>query len=36
MDHPNILKINEYYQDDQFHYFISDYCIGDDFFPRIK
>ena len=35
MDHPNIHKTHEYYNDSQFHYILSDFCSGGDLFPRI-
>ena len=35
MDHPNLHKTHEYYNDSQFHYILSDFCSGGDLFPRI-
>ena len=36
LDHPNILKINEYYSDDRFHYIITDYYSGGELFQKIS
>lgn len=36
MDHPNIVKVFEHYQDDKYHYLISEYCSGGELFDRIK
>ncbi|CAD8183794.1 unnamed protein product [Paramecium octaurelia] len=36
LDHPNILKINEYYSDDRFHYIITDYYSGGELFSKIQ
>lgn len=32
MDHPNILKIYEFYQDDTNFYIVSEYCDGGELF----
>jgi calcium-dependent protein kinase len=36
MDHPNIVKVFEHYQDEKYHYLISEYCSGGELFDRIK
>eukprot|EP00825_Cyclidium_porcatum_P045113 TRINITY_DN6771_c0_g1_i3.p1 TRINITY_DN6771_c0_g1~~TRINITY_DN6771_c0_g1_i3.p1 ORF type:complete len:455 (+),score=106.20 TRINITY_DN6771_c0_g1_i3:263-1627(+) len=36
IDHPNIVKVFEHYQDDKYHYLISEYCSGGELFERIK
>ncbi|CAD8186340.1 unnamed protein product [Paramecium pentaurelia] len=36
LDHPNILKINEYYSDDRFHYIITDFYSGGELFSKIQ
>jgi len=28
LDHPNILKVYEYYEDDKFFYIVSELCEG--------
>ena len=35
MDHPNIIRAYEFYQDDQFFYIVTDYCQGGELFDRI-
>lgn len=36
LDHPNIVKIYEYYQDDQNVYIIMEYLKGGSLFDRLK
>jgi len=35
LDHPNILKIYEFYQDEQNYYLITEYCSGGELYERI-
>ncbi|MDR3547571.1 MAG: protein kinase [Candidatus Pacebacteria bacterium] len=35
LDHPNILKVYEFYQDEQNYYIIMEYCAGGELFDRI-
>ena len=35
LDHPNILKLYEYYQDDKNYYLITEFCSGGELFDRI-
>lgn len=35
LDHPNILKMYEYFEDDKNYYFVAEYCSGGDLFTRI-
>ena len=35
LDHPNIIKIHEYFQDDLNYYIITEYCAGGELFDRI-
>lgn len=36
IDHPNIVKVFEHFQDEKYHYLISEYCKGGELFERIK
>ena len=36
MDHPNILKLFELYQDETNYYLITEYCNGGELFDKIK
>ncbi|CAD8141750.1 unnamed protein product [Paramecium pentaurelia] len=36
IDHPNIVKLYEMYQDDNSYYLISEYCDGGELFEKIK
>ncbi len=36
LDHPNILKLFELYQDDTNYYLITEYCAGGELFNKIK
>lgn len=36
LDHPNILKLFELYQDDLNYYLITEYCSGGELFSKIK
>lgn len=36
LDHPNILKLFELYQDDLNYYLITEYCSGGELFNKIK
>ncbi|CAD8200199.1 unnamed protein product [Paramecium octaurelia] len=36
IDHPNIVKLYEMYQDDHSYYLISEYCEGGELFEKIK
>ena len=36
LDHPNILKIYEYFEDDTKYYIITDICNGGDIFDEIE
>jgi len=36
IDHPNIVKVFEHFQDEKYHYLVSDYCTGGELFERIK
>ena len=35
LDHPNIIKLHEYYQDELNYYIITEYCSGGELFERI-
>ena len=35
LDHPNIIKLHEYYQDELNYYIITEYCAGGELFERI-
>ena len=35
LDHPNVIKLHEYYQDEQNYYIIMEYCGGGELFERI-
>ena len=35
LDHPNIVKLYELYQDDVNYYLITEYCSGGELFERI-
>lgn len=35
LDHPNILKLNDLYQDDTNYYLITEYCSGGELYKRI-
>jgi calcium-dependent protein kinase len=35
LDHPNILKMYEYFEDDKNYYFVAEYCVGGDLFSKI-
>ena len=35
LDHPNILKLYEFYQDSRNYYLITEYCSGGELFERI-
>lgn len=35
LDHPNILKVYEFYQDKDFLYIVTELCIGGELFDRI-
>ncbi len=35
LDHPNIIKLFEFYQDDSNYYLITEYCTGGELFDRI-
>lgn len=35
LDHPNILKIFEFYQDDENYYLVTEYCSGGELYDRI-
>jgi len=35
LDHPNILKIYEFYQDEQSYYLVTEYCSGGELYDRI-
>lgn len=35
LDHPNILKIFEFYQDESFYYVVTELCSGGELFDRI-
>ncbi|KAL4446120.1 hypothetical protein ABPG74_021659 [Tetrahymena malaccensis] len=36
IDHPCIVKVFEHFQDEKYHYLISEYCTGGELFERIK
>jgi calcium-dependent protein kinase len=36
LDHPNILKIYEFYQDTKYFYIVSEMCTGGELFDRIQ
>ena len=35
IDHPNVVKLYEFYQDTKNYYLITDYCAGGELFDRI-
>lgn len=35
IDHPNIVKVFEHYQDDKYHYLISEFCSGGELFDKV-
>lgn len=35
-DHPNIIKIFEFYQDDRFFYIVTELCTGGELFDKIQ
>jgi len=35
LDHPNIVKVHEYYQDSKFFYIVTEMCTGGELFDRI-
>jgi calcium-dependent protein kinase len=35
LDHPGIIKIYEFYQDQKYFYIVSDLCTGGELFDRI-
>jgi len=35
LDHPNILRLYEFYQDERSYYLITEYCQGGELFDRI-
>jgi calcium-dependent protein kinase len=35
LDHPNIVKLYELYQDEKFYYLITEYLTGGELFDRI-
>jgi calcium-dependent protein kinase len=36
LDHPNILKVYEYFEDDEHYYIVMEYCEGGDIFDKIE
>lgn len=36
LDHPNIVKLYEFYQDEKYYYLITEYCKGGELFNKIK
>lgn len=36
LDHPNIIKIFEFYQDDRFFYIVTELCTGGELFDKIQ
>jgi len=36
LDHPNIVKLYELYQDDNNYYLITEYCTGGELFDKIQ
>ena len=34
-DHPNIIKVYEFYQDDRFFYIVTELCTGGELFDQI-
>lgn len=36
LDHPNIIKVYEFYQDKNFFYIVSELCTGGELFDRIS
>ena len=35
LDHPNIIKVYEFYQDASNYYIVTDFCAGGELFDRI-
>ena len=35
IDHPNVMRVYEYYQDDEFFYIVSEICTGGEVFDKI-
>ena len=35
VDHPNILKVFESYEDEKFYYLVTEFCTGGELFDRI-
>jgi calcium-dependent protein kinase len=35
LDHPNIIRVFEYFEDDKNYYFVAEYCSGGDLFTKI-
>ena len=35
IDHPNVMRVYEYYQDDKFFYIVSEICTGGEVFDKI-
>lgn len=35
LDHPNIVRVNEYFSDDRFHYIITEYYSGGELIDHI-
>jgi calcium-dependent protein kinase len=35
LDHPNIVKIFEFYQDEKYFYIVTEFCAGGELFDRI-
>jgi len=35
LDHPNIMKIFEFYQDNKFFYIVNELCTGGELFDKI-
>jgi calcium-dependent protein kinase len=36
MDHPNILKLYEFYQDKKYYYLVTEFCSGGELFDKIS
>ncbi|CAK95072.1 unnamed protein product (macronuclear) [Paramecium tetraurelia] len=36
LDHPNIIKIHEFYQDERFFYIVTELCTGGELFDKIR